>query len=106
MERASNPERIAEAEGLLQQYVENLSLESISIFKENGALLYSSDPTFQQQEGTESLFEVLDGFYYAFEIAEIRSIVIYDYLNCLVIIPLYLGNWGEVEGWLFALGSY
>ena len=68
-------------------------------------MLYSSDPALQQQDGTESLLEALDGFYYAFEIGEIRSIIVYDCSSCLIIIPLYLGNWGEVEGWLFALGS-
>lgn len=105
MERATDAEDIETAERLLKRYANFLSFESISIFKENGTLLYSSDPTLQQQDATESLFETLDGFYYAFEIEEIRSIIVYDSSSCLIITPLYLGNWGEVEGWLFAFGS-
>jgi hypothetical protein len=105
MERATNPDNNETAERLLKRYADSLPFESISIFKEDGTLLYSSDPTLQQQDGTESLFDTLDGFYYAFEIEEICSITVYDNSNCLFIVPLYLGNWGEVEGWLFALGS-
>ncbi len=104
MERATNPHLIEEAETLLREYSTKLSLESISIFKEDGTFLYSSDPSMHQQEGTESLFEVLDGFYYAFEIEEIRAIMVYNHMNCLIITPMYLGNWGEVEGWMFAFG--
>ena len=105
MERATDLKSIEEAERLLKRYTDSLSFDSISIFKENSSLLYSSDPELQQQDGTESLFEALDGFYYAFEIEEINSIIVYDSSNCLIIIPLYLGDWGIVEGWLFVLGS-
>ena len=95
MERATDLKSIEEAERLLKRYTDSLSFDSISIFKENSSLLYSSDPELQQQDGTESLFEALDGFYYAFEIEEINSIIVYDSSNCLIISM----NPGEYASW-------
>jgi len=51
------------------------------------------------------LFEVLDGFQYAFEIGVIRAIMVYDLSSCLIIKPMCLDDWEVVDGWIFAHGK-
>ncbi|MHA1851736.1 MAG: hypothetical protein ACTSW8_10865, partial [Candidatus Thorarchaeota archaeon] len=104
MERAIEPHLIERAEELLREYCQKLSLESISIFREDGKFTCSSDSSIHQQKGTEYLFEVLDGFQYAFEIGVIRAIMVYDFSSCLIIKPMCLDDWEVVDGWIFAHG--
>lgn len=105
MDRANENEPLERSVELLREFCERLSLNSISIFREDGMFICSSDSSIHQQQGTKYLFEVLDGFQYAFEIGVIRAIMVYDYSNCLIIKPMCLEDWRIVDGWIFAHGS-
>ncbi len=105
MERAEKPELIVEAEEILKKYARELSLDSISIFRKDGMFFYSSDPTIYQQENAEFLFDLLEYITYDFVIGVPVTIMAHDDTRCLIIRPIYLGDWGEVEGWYIVLGS-
>ena len=105
MERATEPHLIEEAERILRQACTELSLESISIFRKDGTFFYSSDPTIGQPENVERLFQVLNEFAYDFVVGVPITIMVHDSTSCLILKPLYMGEWGEVEGWYLALGS-
>jgi len=105
MERATDPKLVEDAERILRQYSSELSLESISIFREDGVFLYSSDPSIHQEEYEAQLFGVLLDFTYNFVVGVLLSIILHDNSHCLLLKPIYMGEWGEVEGWYLALGS-
>ncbi|MHA2024879.1 MAG: hypothetical protein ACW98U_03165 [Candidatus Thorarchaeota archaeon] len=108
MERAKKPHLIEQAEQLLRRYCDKLDLDSISLIKEDGTFLYSSDPKITQQNDTESIFEVLDIVVYAYPIGAPYGIFVQDLERCLFVKPVYhdCGNfeWGVAYAWIFALG--
>ncbi len=105
MERATDPQLIEEAEHILQEYCEELKLESISIFRKDGKLIYSSDPFMEQQEDVEELFQVLEVYVSDFIMGVPYFLLVYDSSICLILKPIYMGDWGTTEGWFLALGS-
>jgi hypothetical protein len=105
MERATDPRKIEEAERILQQYCTELSLESISIFRKDGVFFYSSDPSILQKDYEKPFFTVLLDIVNNFVVGVPFSIILYDWATCLILKPIYMGTWGEVEGWYLALGS-
>lgn len=106
IERATDPVKIAEAEGILRKYCEKLSLESISIFKKDGLFMYSSDPTMTQPENVGELFEVLEYLSVDLDIGVIQTITLQDTSSCMVLIPVHTENmWGEIDGWYAFLGD-
>ncbi|MFW9926776.1 MAG: hypothetical protein ACFFDM_08425, partial [Candidatus Thorarchaeota archaeon] len=105
MERAKDPVLINEAERILREYSTELSLESISIFRKDGVFLYSSDPLIHPEEYEEPFFTVLLDIVNNFVVGVPFSVILHDWANCLILKPIYLENWGEVEGWYLALGS-
>ncbi len=105
MERATEPRLIEQAEQMLKECRDRLSYDSISLFKEDGTLLYSTDEFMTKQKDTVSLFEALDAIVYAFVIGVPRTIIVNDNERCLIIKPIFVEDYGVVEAWLFALGD-
>lgn len=105
MERSTEPHLIEEAEKILRETRDALGYDSITIFKEDGTFLYSTDPLFHQQENTDPYFVTLDAICYAFAIGVPRTIIFQSADKCLVIKPIFLGVYGEVEAWFFAVGD-
>ena len=105
MERATDPYWIERAEGLLREYCAKLSLDSISIFKENGRLLYSTDSEIKEPENATPLFETLDAINYAFLFRPVNTIIIHNYEKCIIIQSIFPEDWGIVEGWIVSLGN-
>ncbi len=101
MERATDPELIDEAERILRQYCSELSLESISIFRKDGVLLYSSNPLIVLEENAEQLFVVLEELVCDFVVDVPTTIMVHDRTNCLILRPIDMGN---LEGWYLVFG--
>ena len=105
MERAKEPHLIEQAEQLLTEFRDKLDLESISLFKEDGSLLYSTDSFLVQQDDTESIFEILDVIVYEYIIGVPFCVTVEGNNKCLFVTPIYYYDKGVVDGWIFVLGS-
>lgn len=101
MERATDPHLIEMAERALREYRDKLSIESISIFRKDGTLLYSSEWEMVQRENVEQLFLVLEELVSDFVVGDPVTIIAYDGTNCLIIRPLIVYI---LEGWYIAFG--
>lgn len=102
MERATDPHLMEKAELALREYRDELSIESISIFRKDGALLYSSEWEMVQKENVEQLFLVLEELVSDFVVGDPVTIIVHDGANCLIIRPLIVNI---LEGWYLAFGS-